>query len=88
MPSKCSLAVDLTFEQSENFAIVVASLSSCSWPALKGVVYEVIGSKFVLLLAHCTNSWHTTREMILFSFSLSMCMSLLCVHIRHTLPHD
>ena len=49
-----SLVVDSTFEQSENVTIAVVSLSSCCWPASRGVVYEVIliGSKFVLLHAH------------------------------------
>ena len=64
-----SVVVDLTFEQSEN---VVVSSSSCYWPALRDVVYKVIGSKFSLLHVHCTNGWHTAREMMLLRFSLSM----------------
>ena len=50
-----SLVVDSTFKLSENVAIAVVSLSTCCWPALRDVVYEVTGSKFVLLHAHCTN---------------------------------
>ena len=84
-----SVVVDSTFEQSEKVAIAVVSLSSCCWPALRGVVYEVIGSKFVLLHVHCTNGWHTAREMTLLRFSLSMwanTMSNSC--ILATLSHD
>ena len=44
---------DSMFEQSENIAIAVASSSSCCWPALRGVVYAILGSKFMLLHAHC-----------------------------------
>ena len=42
-------------KQSENVAIAVVSLSSCCLPASRGVVYKVVGSKFVLLHVHCTN---------------------------------
>ena len=75
------LGVDSTFEQSENIAITVVSSSSCCWPASRGVVYVIIGSKFMLLSSvhvHYTNSWHTcmyhgpVRVMILFRCSLSM----------------
>ena len=48
-----SVVVDLIFE---HVAIAVAISSSCCLPALRGVVYEVIGSKFMLLHVHCTNS--------------------------------
>ena len=46
--------VDSTFEQSENFAIAhTVSSSSCysaaNWPAMRGVAYVIIGSKFVPL---------------------------------------
>ena len=33
------LVVDSTFERSEN---VMVNLSSCSWPAVRGVVYTII----------------------------------------------
>ena len=48
------LVVDSTFEQSHHY---IMSLSSCSWPAVRGVVY----TSSVLLSsvhAHCTN-WHS-----------------------------
>ena len=54
-----SLVVDSTFEQSENVAI--AEVSSC-WSALRGVIYKVVGSKFLPLHAHCSSDWHTARE--------------------------
>ena len=44
----------------------------CCWPASRGVVSAIISSKFMLLHAHCTNGWHTAKEIILFRFSLSM----------------
>ena len=36
------LVVDSMFEQSETIAIYTVSLSSCSWPAVRGVVYTMI----------------------------------------------
>ena len=55
-----SLMVDSTFKESENVTIayfLVVSLSTCYWPASRGVVYAIIDSKFVPLLVthvHCT----------------------------------
>ena len=51
------LVVDSTFEHSEN---VMVSLSSCSWPAVRGVVYTII--------AYCTN-WHIACCYIVVVFS-------------------
>ena len=45
-------------EQSENVTVTVVSSNRY---ASRGVVHEVIGSKFMLLHAHCS---HTAREMI------------------------
>ena len=70
------------FKQSENVTIAVVSLSSCCWPASRGVVYELIGSKFMLLHVHCTNSWHTARDCLDF---LWVC-ELTVVHISHIIP--
>ena len=42
--------VDSTFEQSENIALayfLVVSLSSYCWPAVRGVAYAILGSKFI-----------------------------------------
>ena len=45
--------VDSTFERSENFAIAHTVSSSscykCYWPAMRGVAYVIIESKFVPL---------------------------------------
>ena len=50
-------------QQSEKVAIAVVSLSSCCWPVSRGVVYEVVGLKLVLLHANANaNGWHTARE--------------------------
>ena len=77
-----SSCVDSMFKQSENVTIAVVSLSSCCWPASRGVVYELIGSKFMLLHVHCTNSWHTARDCLDF---LWVC-ELTVVHISHIIP--
>ena len=46
--------VDSTFKRSENFAIAhtvlkFQQLLQCYWPAMRGVAYVIIGSKFVPL---------------------------------------
>ena len=58
---------------------LVMSLSSCCWPAVRGVAFTVISSKFVLfssVCAHCTiTGIHLgPREMILCGFSLRLSM--------------
>ena len=47
--------VDSTFEQSENIALahfLVVSLSSCYWPAVRGVAYAILGFKFIHYCLH------------------------------------
>ena len=42
--------IDSTFERSENITLahfLMVSSSSCCWPAVRGVAYAILGSKFV-----------------------------------------
>ena len=58
-----NLVVDSTFEQSKKVVIAMVSLRCCCccWP---GVVYAIIGSKFMLLSSVCMHTvpigWHTS----------------------------